>query len=460
MRDSVRDYIHTHKLMHQGKTVLVGVSGGVDSMVLLHVLHELGYTVHVAHVNYQLRDADSDGDEAMITHYCAERGIPFYVMKADPGLKKMAGRQSFQEAARDVRYSFFASIAKKKGIDVVAVAHHLDDQAETLLLKLIKGSGLEGLGGMRSKRVLSMDSGVQLVRPLLGQSRKSIVAYATQHTIPWREDVSNASDTYERNVIRNEVLPLLKSHFGESVPVNLARSAAILQGYWDEGLQAELERRFKACCLDTNRVYVNALMEQPNTWRYRIALELLYRWIPGKQVSLSQAEALLGLLDAQVGRRMIVSTGTIWREREYLLFDSAPSTASSESWTWVPDIEKGDTLVFDGGILDISLHNEAPASLTVADPNRILIDRNALGGPLVVRLWKPGDRIMPLGMTGHKKVSDILTDTKVESHQRASIYVLEVEGRIVWIVGIRMADAIKVTNETKEIVQVVFHPIG
>lgn len=458
MRDSVHQYIKSHHLLEKGQPVLVGVSGGVDSMVLLHVLHDLGYTIHVAHVNYQLRGEESDKDEALVEAYASERKIPFDVFKVDPGLKEGKNGRSFQEKAREVRYSFFETLAYKFEIGRVAVAHHQDDQAETVLLKLVKGSGMEGIAGMRPKRILSPGSDIQLVRPLLDQSRDVIQAYASKSDVPWREDESNASDAYKRNVVRNRILPLLKEYFGDAVPANLARSASIFQGYWEQSLVAELRNRYRQSCPGPDLIGIDALRKQPEVWQKRILLEFMYHRMPDMDVNFHMVEALVDLLDAQVGRRVMLPAGTVWREREYLLFTPSGSVSHEVVEFGVP--EKGDrsTIAFEGGKLDISVHIDRPDSLIVSNPDTIWVDKEALDASVTVRPWREGDRMIPYGMSGHKKISDLLTDAKIPTHQRASTYVLESAGKIVWVIGIRMADPYKVTSATNEIVKIVFHP--
>nr|MBX2821492.1 tRNA lysidine(34) synthetase TilS [Rhodothermaceae bacterium] len=439
---------------------LVGVSGGLDSMVLLNLLRDLACEVHIAHVNYQLRGEESDGDEAFVASYAAEKHIPYYVRQADPELKESERGRSFQEVARKLRYVFFKDVAEKQGIEHIAVAHHQDDQAETVLLKLVQGSGMEGVAGMKPKRRLAPESGIQLIRPLLNQPREAILAYAKEKGIPWREDASNRSDAYKRNVMRNRVLPLLKEHFGQSVTANLARSATIFQGYWRHSLQGELERRFKKCCPRPDRLIMHALSEQPPVWIKRILLQFLYTWMPGKEVSYHMVDALLDLSFAQVGRKITFSTGTVWRERTHLVFVPAGASYESAHVFELPDFSEGGTLAFDGGKLDIFVHINQPESLTQTSSNVILVDKHALVPPLTVRQWNAGDRLIPFGMSGHKKVSDLLTDAKIPSHQRASTYVLEAAGEIIWVLGLRMADPVKVTEATKEIVRIVFHPKG
>ena len=457
MLESVRAYIQTHQLIQDGQSVLVGVSGGVDSMVLLHVLHELGFEVYVAHVNYQLRGDDSDADEALVRHYCQNAGVPYYSTRVDPALKEEG--MSFQEAARDVRYNFFAKIAQKEGIQHIAVAHHMDDQAETLLLKLLTGSGIEGLGGMRPARFLSSRHPIPLIRPLLEQRRETILAYATARGLAWREDASNASDAYRRNVVRNEVLPLLKEHFGEAVSANMAHSASILQGYWEHSLRAELYARMKRCCPDFGRVDTKTLGEEPEVWQIRIALEVLRSWMPAQRVSRPMALALLELLMAQVGRKLVFSTGTVWRERNQLVFIGAADESLSESEIVLETLEKENAIVFYGGILDISMHVETPESLTLTDPHCILLDADTLQVPITIRSWKAGDRMKPFGMKGHKKISDLLTDAKISSSARSSACVVEAGGEVIWLIGVRMSESVKVTAETKHVCKMQFRPI-
>ena len=434
--------------------IVVGVSGGVDSMVLLHVLLEEGFKVIVTHVNYRMRGEASDEDERIVRQKCDALGIPLDVYTVSSDWKKQLGNISFQEAARDLRYSFFAEVAEKHDAGFVAVAHHQDDQAETVLMHLMRGSGIEGMAGMPPARSLHPDSSIQLIRPLLQWEKSEIVQYAKANNIEWREDESNSSVDYYRNKIRLQLLPEIKKAFGESAVRNVARTADILRGYAEHTIEPELKDRFEKImgegadhCLD-----IDALLKQPPVWQTRLILEALKRWLPKARYAATIADAIADLATQQVGRRFVLPEGVVWRERNELCFveDYIDGKKEDEEQFVLSD---GHDVELQGGVLQVRVEEWEDNRCLDVGANVCLIDADRVDLPLVLRQWQPGDRMQPFGMSGHKKVSDILTDRKIPSRQRAYTWVIESAGQILWIVGVRSAEHGKVREDTRRVIR-------
>ncbi|WP_397547420.1 tRNA lysidine(34) synthetase TilS [Rhodothermus marinus] len=450
--ERVRRFIETEALLQPGQRVVVGVSGGVDSMVLLEVLRRLGYRPVVVHVNYRLRGADSDADEALVRRFCRWHRLPLRVARID--LKARTGGRAIQATARQVRYAFFRRVALREGIEVVAVAHQRDDQAETLLLNLMRGSGLEGLLGMRPKRRLGREN-VWLVRPLLPVSRAEIEAWARAEGIPWREDVSNASLHYRRAVIRHEVLPLLARHFGSGVAARLAHTAGLLRAYYEATFRPELRRRWQEVADESDRALrLEPLRTQPPVWQQRLILEALRRWLPGAPQRRRVVAQALRLLQAQPGRRLELPQGIIWRDRELLRFRPRLRSVWPDEGLLEPD----RPLPLAGGTLIATLLDAVPERLDEGAPLVAYVDADRIRWPLRVRRWRPGDRMQPLGMRGHRKISDLLTDLKVPVDQRDRCYVVSQDGEIVWLVGYRLAEPFRVRPETRRVVKLCWKP--
>ncbi len=451
--ERVRHFIETESLLQPGQRVVVGVSGGVDSMVLLEVLRRLGYRPVVAHVNYRLRGADSEADEALVRRFCRQHRLPLRVARID--LKACTGGRAIQAAARNVRYAFFRRVAQREGIDTVAVAHHRDDQAETLLLNLMRGSGLEGLLGMRPRRRLDRRATIWLIRPMLGVSRAEIRTWAQTEGIPWREDVSNARLQYRRARIRHEVLPLLETRFGPGVSERLAYTAELLQAYYDTTFAPDLRRRWEEVAHEPDRaLHLEALRAQPPVWQRRLILEALRRWLPAAPQRRRVTEQVVQLMQAQPGRRLKLPSGTIWRDRNALRFRRRQDAVRPDSGLLQP----GQSLELEGGTLTATLMDRPPERLDAGAPLVAYVDADRIRWPLKVRRWQPGDRIQPLGMTGHKKVSDLLTDLKVPVDQRNRCYVLCQDQEIIWLVGYRLADPFRVRPETRRVVKLCWKP--
>lgn len=418
------DFVTERDLLAEGGCVVAGVSGGVDSVVLLHLLREGGFVPVAAHVNYGRRGADSDADEALVRRLCTQWGVPLRVHRGEIG-------GSVQEAAREVRYAFFGAVADEVGASAVATAHHRDDQAETLLLNLFRGAGPVGLAGIPVRRPLTPDSTVEVVRPLLWALRSVIEAYARAHELPWREDASNQSVSYRRNVVRHEVLPLLEAHFGEGVGARIAHAADLLREALDSGAALVPSVLFEEVADRAGALRLGGLTEQALPVRRALLLEALRRWAPDAPRSTATVREVESLLDAQPGRRIEWPAVTIWRDRERLVFETTARTELA-----AVAVQPGET-VTPFGTLHVEVLDEVPETFDTS-PCIEVVDADWLRFPLTLRPWQAGDVLRPFGMDGHKKVSDLLTEHRVPSHQRDHQLVLCSGEVIVWVVGHRL----------------------
>lgn len=457
--DIVSEYIRTHGLIDDEQTVLVGVSGGVDSMVCLSVLHQLAFDVEALHVNYNLRKGAA-GDEALVRDWCEGRSppIPLHVRHLDAAERAQREGESLQEAARILRYEAMAECASRSRGDAVAVGHHRDDQTETLLLNLIRGAGPEGLAGMPPSRPMQAAPSVDLVRPLLEVSRADIEQFADAEGIPWREDPTNQDPAYDRAVIRSEVVPLLQKHF-PGASENIARAARLMQEYVETTVTSVLEEHWNRCYEDDQRggrITLDSIRDLDAVWRRRVILEALDETMPEAPQSAAIAEEIEGLVTAQVGRRVEVGGGTVWRERSCLRF--VPSEATETGGSSSQTVSVGEDLRLPGGVLRAEVLESLPTSLKTESSNVEYVDAERLDEPLVVRPWEPGDRLRPLGMDGTKRVSDLLTDAKVPPHGRSQTYVLSSGEQVVWVVGHRIDHEVRVRPETNRFVRLTWQP--
>ena len=455
--DRVTAYIDRHNLLSDGVRVLVGVSGGPDSMVCLDVMRRLGYDVQAFHVNYGLREG-ADADEALVRSWCAEQSIPLNVVSLDARARAKRRDESLQEAARELRYKRMAAWAAQVGAEAVVVGHHRDDQAETLLLNLLRGSGPEGLAGMPPSRSLQLKHSIDLVRPLLGVSRTQVEAYADEMGVPWRDDPSNRDPSYDRATVRTKVLPLLEAHF-EGASANIARAASLMRGYVDATFTPAMEERLARCyeaCGAGGGLAIDSLRDEPIVWRHRLILAALERTLPAAPQTSAVAQEIHALLDAQVGRRVEVKGGTVWRERRGLRF--LPKEEEPEEVFPPLPVPWGEDMPLPGGVLRIDPLGELPRSLDTGTPNEVYVDAERLVDPLAVRTWKEGDRIQPLGLDGTKLVSDLLTDAKVPPHRRSGVYVLSTDEHMAWVVGHRLDHRMRVRPTTNEVARLLWRP--
>ena len=456
--DTVAEFIDRHALLNEDAPVLVAVSGGGDSMACCSVLRRLGYDVYALHANYGLREG-ADADEALVRRWCDEQdpSVPLTVVSLDAEARAGAEDESLQEAARRLRYDALAKQALEIGATAVATGHHRDDQAETLLLNLVRGSGPEGLAGMRPSRPLQEAPSVSLVRPLLDARRDDIEAYAEAVSLPWRTDPTNRSLDYDRGVMRTEILPRLDDHF-EGVRATLARSASLMGEYVDQALRPALERRMEEGFVDCDPggwLPLDALTDEPPVWRRRLLLEALRRTLPTASYSYAMADELDALVDAQVGRRVEVGPGTVWRERAGLRF--LPEAATPDPVPSTPIAWK-EPVRIPQGALWVERCADPPESLDSGGPHVAYADARRLGADLTVRTWTDGDRVRPLGRYSSKTVSDLLTDAQVPPHRREGICVLCTADHIAWVVGHRLDRRVRVRPDTEQVARLVLRP--
>jgi tRNA(Ile)-lysidine synthase len=252
------------------------------------------------------------------------------------------------------------------------------------------------------------------VRPLLAITREEILAYALENGLVWREDESNATVDYDRNRVRHRLLPVLREYFGEASIRNVARSAEYLEGYYRHTIEPDLQARFALCSTDSEEppsLSIEALSQQPEVWKSRLILEALHRWMPDAPYTATQALAIRQLLEAQVGRKVLLEVGKVWRERERLVFKCAAPENREEPRSL--DLYPGDRFSTPEGVLTVAAESYLPDLPLDAGPDRVLLDAAKIAFPLQVRRWQSGDRLEPLGMRGHKKVSDLLTDERI-----------------------------------------------
>ncbi len=458
--DRVACFIAQHQLIKPADRIAVGVSGGLDSVVLLHLLVSLGYAPLVIHINYKLRGEESEADEQLVLRLCASMRLPFEAATLDAKAFAKIHKKSIQASARILRYTFFHQIARRQGLQGVAVAHHRDDQIETVLLNLLRGSGVEGLAGMPVSRPIVSGADVRLVRPLLETPRSDLEAYAKANALQWREDSSNASLQYRRNVIRREILPVIAAHFGNGAVRNIAQAANLTREYVSTSLRTQLRIHMKACSRAIGEksggldiAYLDSL---PAVWRNRVILEGLRRWIPEAEKSALVAERISALRFSQTGRLELVGPGIVFRERTEIVFQNRPLTNISRGAAAV--VGPDEQIDIESGIITVELLPYAPDALDAGTPLVAYMDAAMLSFPLLARPWQDGDRFRPLGMLHSKKVSDFLTDEKVPSRSRKRVFVLCSRDEIVWVVGRRIADTVRITESTGSIAKITYIP--
>jgi tRNA(Ile)-lysidine synthase len=451
LEETVRRTIREGCLIEAGETVLVGVSGGVDSSTLLFLLHkfrtQLSFNLAVAHVNHMLRGKESDRDEVFVREVAANLGLPFHGTRADVKGYAHTHGMSVQHAGRDLRYRHFSDVCEQNGYQKIAVAHHRDDQVETFLLRIIKGTGIHGLSSIPMKRD-------RIIRPLLLVYRPEIETYAQHCSIPFVQDSSNAKDGYERNFLRNRILPLmaeLNPAFREKV-LSLLRDLTAINDLFDEQAAQFLENIAHA---ENDEVVIGTekLKELHPEVRFRVISRLLSRLEP-RFIPLREHMLLVekSLFSGRPNNRVTLPYG-IRVKRVYgdlVVTRKEPRIVSHE----VFEIGEGENeLPALGCTLTLSSTDEHPSDFPKS--TRIAFFDAAGVSRLTVRTFREGDRFVPLGMAQSVKLKDYFMSRKIPRERRRDIPLLLSRDDIIWVVGDRIDDRYKITDKTTRFLKVV-----
>lgn len=440
--DQVRAAIRRHRLLRRGETVVVAVSGGVDSMVLLHVLHALatdqGWILVVAHLHHGLRGRSADADEAFVRRAAQACGCAFVGERAEVRRRARETGASVEMAARELRHAFLARVARQFRARSVALAHHADDQVETFLLRLFRGTSGEGLASMqwRSRSPAAMD--LRLVRPLLGHARAELRAYAQGHGVKWREDASNTTLDFARNRLRHRVIPELRRHFQPALTTTLLRVMDLV-GAEAEAV-AEAARRWRRDrqqqTFDSLPVAVQRRVLHSQLIGLRIAptFELVERLRVKPETACSVGPGWVVWHDAagRIRRRRTREPGFDPTRREMALRGRCGG------------------LEFGGLALRWRIEARPGCARVEAREGRECFDADRVGRQVILRHWQAGDRFWPIGARGPVKLQDLFTNAQVpRGERRRRVVAATADGTVFWVEGLRMAEPFKIEQNSR-----------
>ena len=413
------------------KKLLLAVSGGVDSMVLLDLFYKLRFDICVAHCNFQLRGKESDADELLVREICQDGYIPYFINSFETLEFAKENKLSIQLAARKLRYDWFQELLSL-GFDFVLTAHHLDDNVETFLINFTRGTGLEGLTGIPVQNE-------NIIRPLLPFSREEIENYALENKIQWREDSSNASDKYFRNKLRHNIVPNLKelnTGFLDSFQ-NTLHHLQQAESLVNDASKLVFEKVVKEKG-NQLEIHLKPLLEFQNYKAY------LFQWL--KSYGFSAWNDIYDLVDAQSGKQVFSETHVLLKDREKLLLSERNLINKSEVFI-IESIE------FKVNI-PLKLIFSRFSGVKNVNANCIFVDKDKIKFPLTIRKWQEGDYFYPAGMNGKKKLSKYFKDEKYSLLDKENQWLLCSEDQIIWVIGKRADQRFIATETTQQNIKI------
>jgi tRNA(Ile)-lysidine synthase len=449
--EKVHNTVMSHRMLQSGDLVVVAVSGGPDSVALCHLLHRLRHSLKVelvvAHVHHGLRGAEADQDALFVQNLSQQLSLPVVVQRLQVGSWQKEHGGSLQMAARALRYQCLHQVVAEKGASKIALGHNADDQAEEILLRILRGAGQRGLSGMDPCNHKG------IIRPLLECHRHEIMAYLEGHGLAFRHDSSNLKPWCQRNLLRLELLPQLQQAFNSNLNATLLRTSKIFreeEDFWESHLASWLNEHSLNHGDGGIRFPIRPLLETHPAMQKRL-LRRVVQEVKGdlREFCFHHTEVLLKLCRSPAANRQLDLPGEVRAEKSY---------------DWVTVTLRHETVEdFSFEISDHGLHSFPPlnhsmelALLTSGipvefrqDPNEAIMDLDRVSFPLTLRSSKPGDRFRPLGLGGSKKLKDFLIDAKIPKSQRRQIPILCSKDHIIWIVGHRLDDRVKLTSHTR-----------
>lgn len=450
--EKVIRFIASRSLVNKGDKILVALSGGPDSVFLLYFLYKFSnkYKIKLGafHLNHKLRGKNAEADQKFCRAFCKNLGLPLF--EASVNVQSVASKMktSVEEAGRFTRYRLLNKVASKNGFNRIATAHIKDDNTETVLLNLIKGSGITGMTGIPDKRD-------NIIRPILCLSKKEILDYLNTNKIGYRLDESNLSVEYERNFLRQSIIPLIKDRLNPSLDETLFNSSFIFKSLKDFIDKYVTDVKAAIATSKKNELIIN--IQEPKKYHPFLVAETLRSVVSEKwNISLSSEDVnrTLKLLSSQSGTFLELQNKLmIFRDRGELIIRKKKSKEIKEVYSVIPD----QTINTNYGKLSIN-YVERKKIQFKPDANIEHITADHISEKLILRVWQAGDKFIPLGMKGEKKVSDFLIDIKMSRLDKQKQYVLTDGNKIIWLVGKRIDNRYKITDKTKRVLELCWKP--
>ncbi|MBS3768742.1 MAG: tRNA lysidine(34) synthetase TilS [Bacteroidales bacterium] len=433
------DYIESNGLFSPDDRILLGVSGGVDSMVMAYLFLKAGFTFAIAHCNFGLRGEESENDQEFVQSFSSEHDLAFHTKKFDTETFASENKLSVQMAARRLRYRWFDQLRQRYNYDVIAMGHNKDDLVETFFINIARGTGLKGITGIKPRNH-------DIVRPLLFATREEIMKHSADNDIAFREDSSNRTVKYSRNKIRHHIIPefqRLNPRFLETVRENTER----FQDAYTIYLRAVEEKKAELTCEKGKELYIDIRklheLKEKNTYLF----EILKPYEFTKEV----IHEIVEHLEDEPGKEFFSSTHKLIRDRDYLIVAPREKEGITRFYIdeWIHRIDKPIPLKFN--LIEDVQNYRIPR-----DPHKVAIDYDKVQFPLMLRKWKHGDYFKPFGFEHYKKLKDFFVDRKYSILDKERVWILASGEKIVWIVGDRLDDRFRVDDNTRQILEITY----
>lgn len=430
-------YISSNNLFFQKDKLLLAVSGGIDSVVLCELSKQAGYEFGIAHCNFQLRGEDSERDEKFVGELATKYGVDFHVIKFDTKEVAKERRMSTQEAARELRYEWFERTRAENGYQFILTAHHADDNIETVLMNLFRGTGIKGIRGIEPKHG-------HVVRPLLFARRRDLENFLNENKLSFVQDYTNQQDDYTRNYFRNQLIPLIEKSFpgiNENMIANISRFREIEQLYQ----QAIAIHKKKLVEQKGNEIDLPVLKLKKTPALHSVLYEIVKEY----GFTAHQLPDILNLLDSDSGKYVQSSSHRVIKNRQWLIV--APVQPEQAETVL---IESADTNV-QCSMFNIQCSISATGNRKPETGNYIAcLDAEKIQFPLLLRKWKQGDYFYPLGMMKKKKLARFFIDQKLSKTDKENAWVIEMDKKIIWVAGYRIDERFKITDNTQKILRI------
>ena len=466
---TVEETIATYGMLNPKDSVVIGVSGGPDSVALLHALFliapRFSLKLGVAHVNHCLRGNDSDKEAQLVEVLAKKHDLPFYTQKKDVRKYRIENKLSLEEAARRVRYAFLNNVADIVPYNKIAVGHHSDDNAELILMNLFRGSGAQGLSGIPPVREH------RIIRPLIKLNRSEIIDFLNQNKLEYVSDASNMDTTYFRNRVRHDLIPLLKNAYNPKISETLNRLSSIIRSE-EEWLDDVVHPFFEKTVLDVQENYIILSVTMLNQYHpalQRRIIRMTIEEIKGdlRRIRFVNINSVIGLLNksSAYGKVDLPDCIRIQRDQDALcvsiekrmLRDMSEKFDHSDLFTFEYQVEKPDSVCIreiGATIKFTEMRMERVSDYRYAGQNVGFFDKDSLSFPMVIRNFRPGDTFKPLGAGGSQKLKKFFIDKKVPRSERLKCPILLNRGKIIWVVGHRIDESVKVMPSTRNLLKV------